>query len=224
MKALTVINGAADRKLSECIDQYIQLSGFRTYHVEDSVKKDRYLSGDIMYTDGEGADIYQEILAQVWKNGYPVVIIPISFNDAVLVRKYRKYITARSGYPFTYKDFIKITAECLEDEQMAERDLVYGDLLIDREQRLVIYQGKEVPLGPYEFDVLVYLLAHMGRAVSREDVNRILPERKRENGRNIDTHIKNIRRCLDLKEVIVSVRSVGYRIDPEKFYQWIRRG
>ena len=192
MKALTVINGAADRKLSECIDQYTQLSGFRTYHVEDSVKKDRYLSGDILYTDREGADIYQEMLAQVWKDGYPVVIIPISFNDAVLVRKYRKCITARSGYPFTYKDFIKITAECLEDEQMAERDLVYGDLLIDREQRLVIYQGKEVPLGPYEFDVLVYLLAHVGRAVSREDVNRILPERKRENGRNIDTHIKII--------------------------------
>lgn len=223
MKALTVINGAEDRKLAECIDQYTQLSGFRTYHMEDSVKKNQYLSGDIMYIDRKGADRYQKMLTQVWKDDHPVVIIPISFNDAVLVRKYRKCITARSGYPFTYKDFIKITADCLKEEQMKERDLVYGDLLIDREQRLIIYRGKEVPLGPYEFDVLVYLLSHVGKAVSREDINRILPERKRENGRNIDTHVKNIRRCLDLKEVIVSVRSVGYRIDPEKFYQWIQK-
>lgn len=223
MKALTVINGAEDRKLAECIDQYTQLSGFRMYHMEDSVKKNQYLSGDIMYIDRKGADRYQKMLTQVWKDDHPVVIIPISFNDAVLVRKYRKCITARSGYPFTYKDFIKITADCLKEEQMKERDLVYGDLLIDREQRLIIYRGKEVPLGPYEFDVLVYLLSHVGKAVSREDINRILPERKRENGRNIDTHVKNIRRCLDLKEVIVSVRSVGYRIDPEKFYQWIQK-
>lgn len=217
MKALTVINGAADRKLAECIDRYTQLAGCCMYHVEDSVKKNQYPSGDIMYMDRKGADHYQKMLTQVCEDGYPVVIIPISFSDAVLIRKYGKCITVRSGYPFTYKDFIKITADCLEEEQMEERDLVYGNLLIDREQRLVIYHGKEAPLGPYEFNVLVYLLEHVGKAVSREDVNRILPERKRENGRNIDTHIKNIRRCLDLKEVIVSVRSVGYRIDPENF-------
>lgn len=223
MKALTVINGAEDRKLAECIDQYTHLSGFRAYHMEDSVKKNQYLSGDIMYIDRKGADRYQKMLTKVWEDDHPVVIIPISFNDVALVRKYRKCITARSGYPFTYKDFIKITADCLKEEQMKERDLVYGDLLIDREQRLVIYHGKEVPLGSYGYDVLVYLLSHVGKAVSREDINRILPERKRENGRNIDTHVKNIRRCLDLKEVIVSVRSVGYRIDPEKFYQWIQK-
>lgn len=109
----------------------------------------------------------------------------------------------------------------VKEEQ--KRKLIYDNLVIDRKQRLVIYHGKEAELGPYEVDVLVYLLEHMGRAVSRSEINRILPERKRENERNIDTHIKNIRRCLDLKDVIVSVRSVGYRIDPDRFYQWTRK-
>lgn len=108
-------------------------------------------------------------------------------------------------------------------DQESERELIYGNLMIDREQRLVIYHGNKAALGPYEADVLVYLLEHMGKAVSRTEINRALPERKRENERNIDTHIKNIRRCLDLKDVIVSVRSVGYRIDPDKFYQWTRK-
>ena len=40
-----------------------------------------------------------------------------------------------------------------------------------------------------------------------------------EEGRNVDTHIKNLRRRLDLNDVILSVRSVGYRIDEERFYQ-----
>ncbi len=67
--------------------------------------------------------------------------------------------------------------------------------------------------------IVFFLLEHMGRAVSREEINKILPQRKREGGRNVDTHIKNLRRRLDLNDVILSVRSVGYRIDEERFYQ-----
>ncbi len=57
--------------------------------------------------------------------------------------------------------------------------------------------------------------------MGREELNGILPDRKRENMRNVDTHIKNIRHILGMNEVIRSVRSVGYRIDEEKFYEWI---
>ena len=39
--------------------------------------------------------------------------------------------------------------------------------------------------------------------------------------RNIDTHIKNIRRRLDMQDVIISIRSIGYRIDLKEFYRWI---
>ena len=86
-------------------------------------------------------------------------------------------------------------------------------------EELRVEEGRELKIGPYEFDVLFFLLEHMGRAVSREEINKILPQRKREGGRNVDTHIKNLRRRLDLNDVILSVRSVGYRIDEERFYQ-----
>lgn len=69
--------------------------------------------------------------------------------------------------------------------------------------------------------IFLFLLEHTGMAVSRREINQILPDRKRESMRNIDTHIKHIRRRLDMKDVIISIRSVGYRVDPEKFYQWI---
>ena len=63
------------------------------------------------------------------------------------------------------------------------------------------------------------MLEHIGAVVSREEINEALPSRKRDGGRNVDTHIKNLRRRLDMHDVILSVRSVGYRIDEEKFYR-----
>ena len=49
----------------------------------------------------------------------------------------------------------------------------------------------------------------------------VLPERKRGSTRNIATHIKHIRRLLDMRDEIVCVRSVGYRVDEERFLKKI---
>lgn len=166
MKALTLINGAADGELSAGIERYAQVSGFRTCHIEDLADGGSCLSGDVLYVDRAGEEKYEDAVIRMWNGGCRVIRIPASLR------------------PFTY-------------------------------------QGHETLFGPYEYEVLVYLLEHAGKAVSREEINHILPERKRMTDRNIDTHIKNIRRVLDMKKIIVSVRSVGYRVDPDEFYNWI---
>ena len=53
-------------------------------------------------------------------------------------------------------------------------------------------------------------LEHMGEILSREKINSFLPARKRSGVRNIDTHIKSIRKALGEQELIQCVRSVGY--------------
>lgn len=203
MKAMTVINGAADRELSAVIERCARTAGFRTCRIDDLTEKERCLPGTVLYVDRTGEEKYRELVSERQAGGCPVISIP--------------------GWicPFTYKDFTELTAACLDDAQMSQRDLLYGELVIDREQHIIIYRGQEMLFGPCEYEVLVYLLEHAGKAVSREEINKILPERKRMTERNIDTHIKNIRRVLDMKKVIVSVRSVGYRIDPDELYNWI---
>lgn len=203
MKAMTVINGAADRKLSAGIERYARISGFRTCHIDDLGNEKNCLPGDILYADRTGEDKYQDMVKWMRDEGCPVIRVPDSLH------------------PFTYKDFADLTAGSVKPAQLAERDLIYGGLVIDREQHVMTYQGRDVSLGPYEYEVLLYLLKYAGRAVSREEINYILPERKRMTDRNIDTHIKNIRRILDMRKVIVSVRSVGYRVDPDELYNWI---
>ena len=63
---------------------------------------------------------------------------------------------------------------------MKNRRYCFGKLQMEKKQHLLIEEGRELKIGPYEFDVLFFLLEHMGRAVSREEINKILPQRKRE--------------------------------------------
>ena len=62
-------------------------------------------------------------------------------------------------------------------------------------------------------------LEHMGEILSREKINSFLQARKRSGVRNIDTHIKSIRKALGEQELIQCVRSVGYGILPETMYR-----
>ena len=82
-------------------------------------------------------------------------------------------------------------------------------------------QGRQIDLSLFEFNILAFLLDYIGTAVTREEMLLVLPERKRGSTRNIDTHIKHIRRLLDMRDVIVCVRSVGYRVDEEGFLRKI---
>lgn len=100
----------------------------------------------------------------------------------------------------------------LLDEIAENLSQITSDKMVEEVQALSVYG-----LSDPAYSITVE--TEEGRAVSREEINKILPQRKREGGRNVDTHIKNLRRRLDLNDVILSVRSVGYRIDEERFYQ-----
>ena len=221
MEALTVINGVVDPELSAEIGRYAQLSGFRTCSLRETVYRDRCLTGDIMYVDGEGAEFYREIMIQAGKDDNPVIAVPVSLRDKEVFRRYGKDITACMLYPFTYGDFRKTAGNYLNEELLQKRNLSYGRLYVDREQKQIVYKRKEMHPGPCEFEILLFLLEHIGKAVNRREITQILPPRKRESMRNIDTHIKNIRRRLDMQDVIISIRSIGYRIDLKEFYRWI---
>lgn len=80
--------------------------------------------------------------------------------------------------------------------------------------------GENVELSGFAYDVFLLLVEHVGEAVSRELINQTLPRRSRSSLRNVDTHIKYIRRQMDWGHVIRCVRSVGYYIPMDEFYRY----
>lgn len=221
MKALTVLNGAADKEIAQSIEKFARVSGFLTYKPDEELWKEYMAECDILFVDQKGEEAYQSLTGELFQNGCPVIMVHAPENERKRRRAHKKNITARASYPFMLREFRMMAEKYINGDAMKNRDLYYGALYIDKGIHKVLYKNKEVYLGMSAYRILIYLLDHIGTAVGREELNAILPDRKRENMRNVDTHIKNIRHVLGMNEVIRSVRSVGYRVDEEKFYEWI---
>jgi DNA-binding response OmpR family regulator len=92
-----------------------------------------------------------------------------------------------------------------------------GELLIDEDRRTVVVRGQPAELTPTEWGVLVVLARVPGRVYSRyELINIIRGYEFSGYERTIDSHVKNLRRKIELDRgaprIIETVLGGGYRL------------
>lgn len=107
---------------------------------------------------------------------------------------------------------------CVEpdDEQLGE----FGTVSIDYVRREVAVDGSPVHLSRKEFDLLAALLNPSQRVRTRDELIDLLwPDTYLTDTRTLDTHIHRLRSKLEPDPAepryIVTVRGVGFRIDPD---------
>ena len=88
-----------------------------------------------------------------------------------------------------------------------------GAVSIDKETREVLSCGEKVELTLKEFELLSYLMEHMNRVVTRDELlDNIWGYDYDGETRTLDMHIKTLRQKLkDAGQQIKTVRGVGYR-------------
>jgi DNA-binding response OmpR family regulator len=95
-----------------------------------------------------------------------------------------------------------------------------GAIVLDRTAHAVAISGRPVELTPTEFGILEVLMTTPGRAFTRgellEAVQGVAFEAYE---RTVDAHVKNLRRKIEpdpaRPRYVVTVRGVGYRLNPE---------
>src|SRR5581483_608216 len=113
----------------------------------------------------------------------------------------------------------RIRAQLRVVSQSTNTSLRAGGIEADLLSREVRYHGALVTLSTTEFDLLVYLLRNQGRVLTREQLLRAVWRYEHDPGTNlVDVYIGYLRRKLreagNVREApIVTVRSVGYRLD-----------
>jgi two-component system OmpR family response regulator/two-component system response regulator MprA len=113
----------------------------------------------------------------------------------------------------------RIRAQLRVVTQTANTSLTAAGIEADLLSREVRYYGAPVALSTTEFELLVYLLRNQGRVLTREQLLRAVWRYEHDPGTNlVDVYIGYLRRKLreagDGREApIVTVRSVGYRLD-----------
>ena len=122
--------------------------------------------------------------------------------------------------PFSPKELlarIRALFRRLEPRETAAPRLGFGALEVDEERHVVRWEGISVHLTAKEFALLIALLAARGRVLTRQTLlENVWGYSYSEGTRTVDVHVRRLRETLPgLAPAIITVKSLGYRIDPE---------
>ena len=100
-------------------------------------------------------------------------------------------------------------------EEKAEDVLTHGPIVLDRLRHRVTAEGAEVVLTHMEFELLAFLMAHPGQALTREVLlDDVWGMAYAGETRTVDVHIRTLRQKLgNSGSLIATVRGVGYRLE-----------
>lgn len=120
--------------------------------------------------------------------------------------------------PFHMKEFLARVRALLRRSAPSRSHIFHiGDIILDTKASEVEYKGQKTKLLKKELEIFVFLIKHPGQSFSGEDLlNRIWSSDSIVTTETVRTHIKNLRRKLDLlgkSDLVKHVRGLGYGID-----------
>ncbi|PDH36810.1 MAG: DNA-binding response regulator [OM182 bacterium MED-G24] len=172
---------------------------------------------DLMLPGMDGLSVCQQMKADPITRDIPIIIVSAKGEESDVVIGLGMGADDYLGKPFGPRELLArvkavLRRGAVRNENQKER-IVVGELLIDSARHEVRVSDQLVKLTATEFKVLYQLVSHPGRAFSREQLlNRVVGEGVVVVDRNIDVHIRSIRKKLRVcSQMIQTIRGVGYR-------------
>ena len=161
---------------------------------------------DVMLPDMSGFEIMQKRA----NTESPVIFITAKQELTDKVRGLRLGAEDYIVKPFEAMELLARIEVILRRVKRTERVYHYGDISVNVEEHTCKNGGEDVYLTPKEFEVLVFFIQHKDVAISRD---RLLAAVW---GRTIDIHIQQLRKKLNLKDKLVTIPKLGYRLESAK--------
>jgi DNA-binding response OmpR family regulator len=122
--------------------------------------------------------------------------------------------------PFEPKEIISRVRAVLrrsDVKTVSKSTLNVGEIMIDTNKRLVRRGDRNIELTPIEFDLLRVMAENPGRVYSRMQLlDKVQGDAYEGYERTIDSHIKNLRKKLELDPehpvYIITIYGVGYKL------------
>ena len=169
---------------------------------------------DLGLPDMDGVEVIQKIRS--WSN-MPIIVISARTEDSDKIGALDAGADDYLTKPFGVMELLARVRALLRrtQEETPSAVMTLGDVTLDRESHRVTAGGQEIALTHMEFELLAFLMAHAGKAVTREvlldDVWGIAYS---GDTRTIDVHVRTLRQKLgDSGRLIATIRNVGYRMD-----------
>lgn len=175
---------------------------------------------DIMMPKIDGFGVCELIRRE---SNVPIIMLTALEEEAYQIKgfdmKADDYVTKPFSMPILLRKIAAILRRTQREEE--QQILAYKSLCVDVAGRHVYISNSEkgeqteVALTQKEFEMLYVLLINKGIVLTRQKLlTMVWGEGYYGEERIVDTHIKNIRKKLDIN-LISTIRGVGYRIDKE---------
>jgi two-component system OmpR family response regulator len=181
---------------------------------------------DMLLPGRSGLDVLRELHAS--KPELPVIVLTALGEVEDRVTGLDAGAIDYLAKPFSLAELSARIRAQLRMAAQAPRTAVSGaGIEVDLLSREVRRDGEPVRLSTTEFDLLAYLMSHPGRVLSREQILRAVWGYEHDPGTNVvDVYIGYLRRKLSRagngpgapagRSPIMTVRSVGYRFEPDR--------
>ncbi|WP_394924335.1 response regulator transcription factor [uncultured Robinsoniella sp.] len=218
MKEILVIEDEAD--IQELLTAFLEDSGYKVTVAGDGVAGITCFHScsfdlvllDIMLPKIDGYGVC-EVIRQ--ESSVPIVMLTALDSEENQVKGYDLRVDDYITKPFSMQILIRKIEAVLRRTSPAQEtnQLVYRNLVLDLDGYKVSVDGVNIDLTQREFELLRELLQNQGKVLTRQALlNGLWKYDFYGDERVVDTHIKNLRKKLDV-DYIETIRGVGYRID-----------
>jgi DNA-binding response OmpR family regulator len=219
----TIIVVEDDHNISDLVAMYLRREGFRILQADDAEHGMTYMAREdpaLLIVDiglpGELDGL--ELCRQVRKTSEVPVIILTARDDEIdrvlgLELGADDYVTK----PFSPRELVaRVKAILRRTGALAKTEALtteIGAVVVDTGRREVTCAGDVVPLTTREFDLLAYLAAHRGLALSRRQLlDGVWGQDWYGDERTVDVHVRQLRKKLGDELPLTTVWGVGYRL------------
>jgi two-component system phosphate regulon response regulator PhoB len=173
---------------------------------------------DWMLPDFSGIEICKNIRKDTNFKNLPIIMLTAKGEEEDKIKGLDSGVDDYLTKPFSFNElFARIKAVLRRsDPKIVSDNLEFEDLKLDRNEKRVYRNEKEITLGPTEFRLLEFFLTNPKRVYSRDQIlENVWPNNINVESRTIDVHIRRLRKSINLKdqkELIRTVRSSGYSL------------
>lgn len=187
--------------------------GIEGYH-QYVAHKPNLMITDIMMDNMDGKQL--AMLVRKEDKSIPIIMLTAKTQEEDELAGFEIGIDDYIRKPFSVAVFIKRVNAQLKHmtyEKKTQDVLIYKDIELDLKQFVAFKNNEEISLTLKEFKILEFLMENPNTVLSREAIiEQVWGINYFGDTRIIDTHIKNIRRKLEI-ENIKTIKGVGYNFN-----------
>ena len=212
-----------EKNIREVIKEYSILEGYEVKEADSGIKALELLNSekfdlmilDIMMPIMDGFTLLNSIPKE---KRIPTIILSARDDEIDKLEGFDRGIDDYLCKPFSPRELMARVKAILKRTKGDVDSYSYDKLVVNFLEHTVKIDDKEINVTPKEFLILKYFIHNKRIAISREQLlNKIWGYDFYGDDRTVDTHIKMLRNNLGrYRDLIVTVRGIGYKFDDEK--------